>query len=61
MKNRLQSQRRSKGELNVQVVMEKLGGGGHFTGVATVIRNQSMNEIVEALQEAIKTVREERD
>ena len=52
---------RSKGELNVQVVMEKLGGGGHFTGAATVIRNQSMNEIVEALQEAIKTVREERD
>ncbi|UPU38559.1 DHHA1 domain-containing protein [Erysipelothrix sp. Poltava] len=23
---------RSKGELNVQVVMERLGGGGHFTG-----------------------------
>ncbi|QIK68926.1 DHH family phosphoesterase [Erysipelothrix sp. HDW6C] len=50
---------RSKGELNVQVVMERLGGGGHFTGAATIIRNQSMNDIVEQLQNAIEEVREE--
>lgn len=50
---------RSKGELNVQVVMERLGGGGHFTGAATVIRNQSIQDIVEQLKDAIQEVREE--
>lgn len=50
---------RSKGELNVQGVMERLGGGGHFTGAATVLRNQSFTDVVEALKEAINLVREE--
>ena len=50
---------RSKGELNVQGVMEKLGGGGHFTGAATVIRNHGFTDVVEMLQQAINTVREE--
>ncbi|MDE8289316.1 DHH family phosphoesterase [Erysipelothrix rhusiopathiae] len=50
---------RSKGELNVQVVMERLGGGGHFTGAAAQIKGQSINEVVESLKKAIENVREE--
>ena len=50
---------RSKGELNVQSVMERLGGGGHFTGAATVIKNQSFEDVIEALKNAINLVREE--
>lgn len=50
---------RSKGELNVQGVMERLGGGGHFTGAATVIRGQGFTDVVELLRNAIEKVREE--
>ena len=50
---------RSNGELNVQLVMEKMGGGGHFTGAATQIRGLSINDINEQLKEAIQTVKEE--
>lgn len=50
---------RSKGELNVQNVMERLGGGGHFTGAATVLRNQSFNDVIDSLVDAIQKVREE--
>ena len=50
---------RSNGELNVQLVMEKMGGGGHFTGAATQIRGISINDVNEQLKEAIQTVKEE--
>ncbi|QIK56468.1 DHH family phosphoesterase [Erysipelothrix sp. HDW6A] len=50
---------RSKGELNVQIVMERLGGGGHFTGAATVIHDQSIQEIVERLVKVVDDVRKE--
>lgn len=52
---------RSKADLNVQRVMEKLGGGGHFTGAATQIRGHSINEVVEMLKKAILEVKEEVD
>lgn len=50
---------RSNGELNVQLVMERIGGGGHFTGAAAQIRGVSINEIVESIKEAIVAVKEE--
>ncbi len=50
---------RSNGELNVQVVMERLGGGGHFTGAAAQIKGRSINDVVEDIKEAIIEVREE--
>ncbi|AMC94467.1 phosphoesterase [Erysipelothrix larvae] len=52
---------RSKGDLNVQRVMERLGGGGHFTGAATQIVGQSINDVVESLKGAIREVMEEGD
>lgn len=50
---------RSKGDVNVQRVMEILGGGGHFTAAAAQIKNSSINEVVENLKNAIETVRKE--
>lgn len=50
---------RSKGDLNVQRVMEELGGGGHFTGAATQMKGRNINEVVELLKTAIETVRKE--
>lgn len=50
---------RSKGDLNVQRVMEVLGGGGHFTGAAAQIKGQSINDIVENLKSAIEIVKKE--
>lgn len=50
---------RSNGDLNVQVVMERLGGGGHFTGAAAQIKGRSINDVVDQIKEAIIEVREE--
>ncbi len=36
---------RSNGEINVQVIMEELGGGGHLTNAATQIKNSSIEEV----------------
>lgn len=45
---------RSLGEVNVQVIMEALGGGGHMNIAATKLSNISIEEAVEALKEAIE-------
>ena len=50
---------RSKGDLNVQRVMELMGGGGHFTGAATQIVGLTINEVVEMLKKSINQVKEE--
>ena len=44
---------RSDGSVNVQLIMEELGGGGHFDGAATVLNGVSMEEAVNRLKEAI--------
>ncbi|MCM1507657.1 MAG: DHH family phosphoesterase [Ruminococcus flavefaciens] len=44
---------RSYGAVNVQVIMEKLGGGGHQTMAATQIKNISADEAKERLRSAI--------
>ncbi len=44
---------RSDGSVNVQIIMEELGGGGHFDGAATVLNGVSMEEAVNRLKEAI--------
>ncbi|MGA9174622.1 MAG: DHHA1 domain-containing protein, partial [Thermoactinomyces sp.] len=35
---------RSQGEINVQLVMEALGGGGHLTNAACQLKNMSLEE-----------------
>ena len=47
---------RSLGEINVQLVMEKLGGGGHLTNAATQIEATSIDEVKKMLNQAITEV-----
>lgn len=49
---------RSLGDLNVQMVMEKLGGGGHLTNAATQIEGHSIEEVKEKLTIAVQEVLE---
>ena len=44
---------RSLGEVNVQIVMESLGGGGHLTNAATQMPNATIEEAIEQLKVAI--------
>ncbi|MFV0556899.1 MAG: DHH family phosphoesterase [Lactovum sp.] len=45
---------RSNGKVNVQLVMEKLGGGGHFEAAATQISDKNLNEVKEELLKVIR-------
>jgi c-di-AMP phosphodiesterase-like protein len=44
---------RSLGELNVQMIMEKMEGGGHLTNAATQLEDTSVEEVLEWLKEVI--------
>ena len=44
---------RSLGEYNVQLVMEKIGGGGHMTIAGAQFENKSITEVVDILRHAI--------
>lgn len=44
---------RSLGELNVQLVMEKLGGGGHLTMAAAQLKNSDTSDSLVLLKKAI--------
>lgn len=44
---------RSLGELNVQVILEEFGGGGHFTGAGAQLRNIGMADARRALIHAL--------
>ncbi|MBP2634764.1 MAG: gdpP [Firmicutes bacterium] len=44
---------RSNGEINVQVIMEQLGGGGHQSVAGTKIRNTTMQEVKTKIVEIV--------
>lgn len=44
---------RSMGKINVQVIMEKLGGGGHLSNAATQLKDISVDEACQKLLSAI--------
>ena len=44
---------RSLGAVNVQLTMEALGGGGHLTNAATQLKDVTVDEAIEKLQQAI--------
>ena len=44
---------RSLGDINVQVIMERLGGGGHLTNAATQLDDISMEKAEQMLKDAI--------
>lgn len=51
---------RSLGEVNVQLVMEALGGGGHLTNAATRRTDLTIDELYDELVSEIENVRESR-
>ena len=52
---------RSMGDINVQVIMEKLGGGGHLSNAATQIKNVTVQEAFEKLLDAVDTYEKENE
>lgn len=44
---------RSLGEINVQVIMEKMGGGGHLSNAATQLKDITIEEALTQLHQAI--------
>lgn len=44
---------RSLGEINVQLVMESMGGGGHLSNAATQLENMTIDEAIHYLQQTI--------
>lgn len=45
---------RSLGKINVQRIMEKMGGGGHLTNAATQVKGKTIQEVKQQLEEVIK-------
>lgn len=45
---------RSLGDVNVQLIMEELDGGGHLTNAATQIKDKTIDEVEAMLQEEIE-------
>ena len=46
---------RSNGSLNVQLILEKIGGGGHYDAAGAQLTGVTMREAVEKLKAAIDT------
>ena len=52
--NKVHVSGRSNGSLNVQVILEKFGGGGHMMIAGAQIENKSIEEVKNMLVDAIK-------
>ena len=52
---------RSIDELNVQVIMEKFGGGGHLTMAAAQLKDVTLEEAKRQLEEVLRQMREDGD
>jgi c-di-AMP phosphodiesterase-like protein len=50
---------RSLGDINVQVILEKLGGGGHLTFAGAQLQGVSTVEAIEKLKKSIDEYKEE--
>ena len=57
--NQINISARSLGEMNVQIIMEYLGGGGHLTMAATQLSDITMGDAVVKLENAINQYFEE--
>lgn len=51
---------RSYGEINVQLVMEELGGGGHLTMAAAQLKDETFDNALNLLKQAIYKINEKR-
>lgn len=50
---------RSLGDINVQIILEGLGGGGHMTMAGAKLESVTIDEAIEKLDEAINEYTEE--
>lgn len=50
---------RSAGTVNVQLIIERLGGGGHFDAAATAIESDDINEVLDRLRASIDEYEDE--
>ena len=50
---------RSLGQINVQIIMERLGGGGHLTNAAAQIKDTTVEEVEVKLVDVLQGIREE--
>ncbi len=50
---------RSMGEVNVQIIMEKLGGGGHHTMAGAQVKGSDLQSVKELVEKAITEYRED--
>ena len=50
---------RSIGDVNVQVILEKLGGGGHITVAGAQVEGKKISEVKKDLKKCIKEYFEE--
>lgn len=48
---------RSLDKINVQLIMEKLGGGGHIDTAATQIKGKSVEEVTQMLKEILASIK----
>ena len=48
-------------EVNVQVIMERLGGGGHINTAGAQFQHTNMSEAIRSVKEVIETMIEEGD
>ena len=44
---------RSNGKINVQLILEQLGGGGHFDSAGAQLKSTTSREVIESLKAAI--------
>ena len=51
--NKIGVSARSLGSINVQLLMERLGGGGHFNNAAAQVSSNDINEVVKRLKQYI--------
>ena len=49
---------RSMDEINVQIIMEKLGGGGHINVAAAQLKEVSVEQAIDILKETLTTMLE---
>ena len=52
---------RSLGSINVQTIMEQLGGGGHLATAATQIQNSTLTEVYQQLMAILTQLKEEQE
>ena len=57
--NKIYISSRSIDEIDVQVIMERLGGGGHLNVAGAQIENSSVEEVNNRIKEILDTLLEE--